>query len=147
MGTDPIFGWISTGNFQRVLEPILGKEASHLSPAVISRLKSQWVDDYKMFLKPDLSNKQYVYWWVDGIYLSARMEQEETCMLVIVGADSNAKKELVGLIDGFRESKESWLELLWDLKSRNLEYSPKLAIGDGSIGFWAAISEIYEETI
>ena len=137
---------ISTGDFGRVLEPILGKEASNLSPAVISRLKSQWLDDYKIFLKKDLTGKKYVYWWADGIYLSARNEEEKTCMLVIIGADSQGNKELVGLTDGFRESKESWLELLRDLRSRNLELSPQLAIGDGALGFWAAMHEMHPKT-
>jgi transposase-like protein len=137
---------ISTGDFQRVLEPLLGKGASNISPSVISRLKSEWLTDYQMFLKRDLVDKRYVYWWVDGIYLSARMEGDKTCMLVIIGADEQGNKELVGLIDGFRESKDSWLELLQDLKLRGLENGPKLAIGDGNMGFWGALSEIYPTT-
>ena len=137
---------ISTGDFQTVLEPLLGKNAACLSPAVISRLKAGWLEEYQAFLKQDLSQRRYVYWWVDGIYLSARMEDEKTCMLVIVGADSSGKKELVGLIDGFRESKDSWLELLRDLKSRGLKRGPELAVGDGSLGFWGAVSECYPTT-
>ena len=137
---------ISTGDFQRVLEPVLGKGASSLSPGVICKLKSGWLNDYQIFLKQDLTKKRYVYWWVDGIYLSSRMEEEKTCMLVIIGADEQGNKELVGLIDGFRESKDSWLELLQDLKQRGLAYSPELAIGDGSMGFWGAIAEIYPQT-
>lgn len=137
---------ISTGDFQAVLEPLLGKNAACLSPAVISRLKAGWLDEYHAFLKQDLSRKRYVYWWVDGIYLTARMEEEKTCMLVIVGADSSGKKELVGLIDGFRESKDSWLELLRDLKARGLKTGPELSIGDGSLGFWGALSELYPKT-
>jgi len=137
---------VSTGDFPRVLEPLLGKGASSISPSVISRLKSEWLDEYQLFLKRDLTGKRYVYWWVDGIYLSARMEADKTCMLVIIGADAQGNKELVGLIDGFRESKESWLELLQDLKLRGLEHGPELAIGDGSMGFWAALSEIYPKT-
>ena len=137
---------ISTGDFQTVLEPLLGKNAACLSPAVISRLKAGWLEEYQAFLKQDLSQRRYVYWWVDGIYLSARMEDEKTCMLVIIGADSSGKKELVGLIDGFRESKDSWLELLRDLKSRGLKRGPELAVGDGSLGFWGAVSECYPTT-
>jgi putative transposase len=134
---------ISTGDFKSVLEPILGKDASNISPSVVSRLKSVWLEDYKAFLKRDLSLKQYVYFWADGIYLSSRGSEDKTCMLVIIGADSAGNKELVGLVDGFRESKESWLELLRDLKERGLAISPKLSIGDGAMGFWAALSEAY----
>jgi transposase-like protein len=137
---------ISTGDFQAALEPLLGKDAAGLSPSVISRLKAQWLSDYQGFLKRDMSLKRYVYWWVDGIYLSARMETEKTCMLVIVGADSTGKKELVGLMDGFRESKESWVELLLSLKNRGLKQSPELAVGDGNLGFWGALSEVYPKT-
>lgn len=137
---------ISTNDFQRVLEPVLGKEAVGLSPSVISRLKAGWLDEYQCFLKQDMSQKSYVYWWVDGIYLTARMEESKTCMLVIVGADETGKKELVGLVDGFRESKESWLTLLRDLSVRGLKSGPKLSIGDGSLGFWGAMSECYPET-
>lgn len=137
---------ISTNDFQRVLEPVLGKEARGLSPSVISRLKSVWLDDYRCFLKQDMSEKSYVYWWVDGIYLTARMEEAKTCLLVIVGADEAGKKELVGLVDGFRESKESWLALLRDLSARGLKSGPRLAIGDGSLGFWGALSEYDSQT-
>jgi putative transposase len=137
---------ISTRDFKAALEPILGKEASNISPAVISRLKSSWFAEYESFLQKDLSSKQYVYWWVDGIYLEARMESEKSCILVIIGADHNGKKELVAVVDGFRESKLSWSNLLLDLKMRGLLAGPKLAIGDGSLGFWGAIAESYPNT-
>lgn len=137
---------ISTGDFQTALEPILGKDAANVSPSVISRMKSSWIEDYQQFQQRDLSSKNYVYWWVDGIYLEARMESEKSCILVILGADETGKKELVGLVDGFRESKESWLELLRDLQERGLSCGPKLAIGDGSLGFWGALAEIYPKT-
>jgi transposase-like protein len=109
-------------------------------------MKAGWLDDYKQFLRQDLSHKHYVYFWVDGIYLEARMESEKSCVLVIIGADSSGKKELVGLVDGFRESKESWRSLLINLQERGLQHGPKLAIGDGALGFWGALAEIYPAT-
>ena len=137
---------ISTGEFTQVMEPMLGASAKSISAHVISRLKAEWLEDYKVWLKRDLSLKRYVYWWADGIYLTARMESEKTCMLVIVGADQDGKKELVGLVDGFRESKESWLELLNNLKQHGLTKGPELAIGDGALGFWGALQEAYPAT-
>jgi transposase-like protein len=137
---------ISTGDFKEVLAPLLGASAPGFSPAVISRLKTQWLDEYQAFLKRDLSRKQYVYWWVDGLYVQARMETEKTCLLVIVGVNPKGEKELVTLSDGFRESKESWLEVLHDLQHRGLKQGPFLATGDGSLGFWGAVSEVYPLT-
>ena len=137
---------ISTGDFTQVMEPLLGEKAKGLSPNVISRLKSDWLMEYKTWQGEDLSLKRYVYWWVDGIYLAARMESEKTCMLVIVGADKEGKKELVGLIDGFHESKQSWLELLNHLKQQGLSIGPECAVGDGALGFWGAVSEVYPGT-
>ena len=137
---------ISTGDFQSTLEPLLGAGAAAISPGVISRLKSSWHDEFKDWQKRDLTKKNYVYWWVDGIYLKARMESDKTCMLVIIGADEYGKKELVALIDGFRESKASWLSLLRDLQSRGLHVAPRLAVGDGSLGFWGALEEIFPTT-
>ena len=137
---------ISTGDFNDVLEPILGANAKGLSPNTIGRLKADWLTEYYRWQKNDLSSKHYVYWWVDGIYLAARMETEKTCMLVIIGADKDGKKELVGLADGFRESKQSWLDLLNQLKERGLTLGSRLAIGDGALGFWGAINEAYPQT-
>lgn len=137
---------ISTGDFTQVMEPVLGAQAKALSPNVISRLKADWLEEYKVWQKQDLSCKRYVYWWADGIYLTARLESEKTCMLVIVGADKDGKKELVGLMDGFRESKQSWLELLHQLKQRGLILGPELAVGDGALGFWGALQEVYPYT-
>jgi len=137
---------ISTNDFKSALEPILGNDAANISPSVISRMKNSWFSEYQQFLQQDLSNKKYVYWWADGIYLQARMESEKSCILVIIGADENGKKELVGLVDGFRESKESWKSLLNDLVDRGLKIGPKLGVGDGSLGFWGALSEVYPDT-
>ena len=134
---------ISTNNFKDALSPIFGDDAKNLSANVISRLKSGWYDEYEQWNKQSLSDKQYVYLWADGIYLSARMETEKQCMLVIIGADEHGNKELVGITDGYRESKDSWLELLNDLKERGLNYSPHIAVGDGALGFWGALNEAF----
>ena len=122
---------LSTNSFQSALAPILGDKAKNISPNVICRLKEGWLAELEKWKAKPLTNKQYVYWWVDGVYLSARMESEKTCVLVIIGATEDGKKELVAFNDGFRESTDSWLELLREIKSRGLTISPNLAIGDG----------------
>lgn len=137
---------ISTGEFQEALAPLLGEEAKNLSPGVISRLKAEWEDEYSHWAKRDLSKKNYVYWWVDGIYLSARMEESKSCVLVIIGVTDQGHKELLAIEDGFRESKESWRNLLLTLKSQGLTEEPKLATGDGAMGFWAALTELFPST-
>ena len=137
---------ISTGDFKTVLTPLLGEQANNLSHPVICRLKKSWLDEYHKFQRCDLSLKKYVYWWVDGIYLEARMENEKSCILVIVGVAQDGTKELVSLTDGFRESKESWRELLRDLKRRGLVIGADLAIGDGALGFWGALAEEFPKT-
>ena len=137
---------ISTKDFSESFEPILGHKPKNLSPNVICRLKEEWYDQYQSWQRRDLSNKNYVYFWADGVYVQARSEEEKNCLLVIVGADEYGKKELVSINDGFRESKESWKELLIDIKERGLKVGPKLASGDGALGFWGAIREVYPET-
>jgi len=137
---------ISTGNFQEALEAILGKNARGLSPTNITRLKQVWELDYKKWKARDLSGKRYVYVWVDGIYFNVRLDKDRPCLLVIIGALPDGKKELVGIYDGHRESKLSWKEALFDLRERGLSVSPSLAIGDGALGFWAALREIFPET-
>ena len=137
---------ISTNDFQQALQPLLGSNAKNVSPAVISKLKANWEQDYIKWNKRDLSNKEYVYWWVDGIYLQARMEETKNCVLVIIGVTPAGVKELVGLEIGFRESKASWLLLMNQLKENGLKIAPKLAIGDGSLGFWGAINEAFPTT-
>ena len=137
---------ISTNHFQEALAPILGENAKNVSPQVICRLKEQWRDELKAWQNCSLSDKRYVYWWVDGIYLTARMESQKTCVLVIIGATDDGKKELVAFNDGFRESTDSWLELLRDIKRRGLTIAPDLAIGDGAMGFWSAIEKEFPKT-
>ena len=137
---------VSTGDFQEALAALLGKEAPNLSPAVISRLTAQWQVDYDAWQKRDLSARRYVYVWADGVYLQARMEDNAECMLVLIGATPEGKKELVGFQTGVRESAQSWRELLIDVKQRGLEIGPDLAVGDGALGFWKAIEEAFPST-
>ena len=132
---------VSTGDFQEALSALLGKNAPNLSPAVISRLTAEWQTDYDAWQKRDLSARRYVYVWADGVYLQARMEEAAECMLVLIGATPEGKKELVGFQTGVRESAQSWRELLIDIKQRGLEIAPDLAVGDGALGFWKAIEE------
>lgn len=136
---------ISTGDFTDALAALLGKNAPGLSPATISRLKTIWQDEYKQWQQRNLSNKRYVYFWADGIYCNVRMDDRQ-CLLVIVGATEDGHKELVALEGGVRESEQSWLDVLVDLKRRGLQVPPDLAIGDGALGFWKAISKTYDTT-
>jgi len=137
---------ISAGDFQEVLTALLGKDAPNLSPGVIARLKSEWEDDYQRWQKRDLSARRYVYIWADGVYLQARMEPRAECMLVIIGATPEGKKELLGFQTGQRESAQSWKELLVDLKKRGLIVAPDIAVGDGALGFWKALDEAFPST-
>ena len=137
---------ISTNDFTTALSSILGKGASGLSAANIVRLKKVWEDEYKQWKGRDLSDKTYVYFWVDGIYFNVRLDDSRSCILTVMAADKYGNKELVAVQDGYRESKISWKELLLDLKARGLAIGPKLSIGDGGLGFWAALDEVYPET-
>jgi putative transposase len=137
---------VSTGDFQDALGALLGKDAPNLSPAVITRLTAEWQADYDAWQKRDLSARRYVYVWADGVYLQARMEATAECMLVLIGATSEGKKELVGFQTGVRESGQSWRELLIDTRRRGLEIAPDLAVGDGALGFWKAIEEVFPST-
>jgi transposase-like protein len=136
---------ISTNDFSDALAALVGKESPGLSASTISRLKSIWQEDLATWKKRDLSSKRYVYIWADGIYCNVRMEERQ-CLLVIIGATQDGKKELLALESGLRESELSWTELLLDLKRRGLNVAPKLAIGDGALGFWKALSKAYGET-
>jgi len=137
---------ISTNDFSTALSSILGEGASGLSAANIVRLKKVWEDEYKQWRNRDLSDKKYVYFWVDGIYFNVRLDDSRSCILTIMAADKYGNKELLAVSDGYRESKISWKELLLDLKARGLAIGPKLSIGDGGLGFWAALDEVYPET-
>jgi len=138
---------ISTGDMREALTVLLGDEAKGLSPNVVSRLKSEWATEYAGWMKRDLSASRYVYWWVDGIHTGLRQENDaRQCLLVIVGVTPEGQKELVTIGDGLRESKESWLDVLRDLAARGLGAGPLLAVGDGALGFWAALDEVFPET-
>jgi len=137
---------ISTGDFQEALSAILGPEAPNLSPGVISRLTADWQTGYDTWQRRDLSARRYAYIWADGVYLQARMEPDAECILVIIGATPEGKKELLGFQVGTRESTQSWRELLVDIKSRGLVMAPEIAVGDGGIGFWKALDEVFPGT-
>jgi putative transposase len=137
---------VSTGDFQEALAALLGRDAPNLSPSVITRLKSDWQADYERWQKRDLSARRYAYLWADGVYLQARMEPQAECMLVIIGATPEGRKELVGFQVGTRESAQSWRELLVGLKARGLAIPPELAVGDGALGFWKALEEVFPAT-
>jgi putative transposase len=137
---------ISTGDFSEALSALLGKNAPGLSPATISRLKDAWSDELRSWQQRSLKGKEYVYLWVDGVHFGARMEDESQCMLVVIGATKHGDKELLAVVDGYRESEQSWLETLSDLKRRGLTIAPKLAVGDGALGFWKALPQVFGET-
>ena len=137
---------ISTGDFQEALAALLGPNAAGLSSTTISRLKADWWEEYEDWQRRDLSTRRFVYIWADGVYFQPRMAEEKQCVLVLIGADEWGRKEVLGLTDGFRESTQSWRELLLDLKRRGLSRAPDLAVGDGALGFWAALREVFGAT-
>ncbi len=137
---------ISTGEFGEALSALLGPNAPGLSASTISRLKEVWQGEMDVWQKRSLKGKHYVYIWVDGIHFGARMEDASQCMLVVIGATKHGDKELLAVVDGYRESEHSWLELLNDLKRRGMTTAPKVAIGDGSLGFWKALPQVFGET-
>ena len=136
---------VSTGDFAEALGALLGPDAGGLSASTVGRLKEVWTEEHMRWRKRDLSAKRYVYFWADGIHVQARLEDAAQCLLVIIGATPEGKKELVGLIDGVRESAQSWRELLLDLKRRGLTIGPDLAVADGALGFWQAIEEVWPQ--
>ena len=137
---------ISTGDFAEALAALLGAQAPGLSATTITRLKAAWAEEYERWSRRDLSAKRYVYFWADGIYFRPRLDHDKQCLLVIIGADAVGNKDIVALGDGYRESEQSWLELLLDLKRRGLVVGPELAIGDGALGFWKALGQVYGQT-
>ena len=137
---------ISTGDFEEALAALVGKEAPGLSASTIARLKEVWSEEHGCWQKRDLSAKRYVYYWADGLHLEARLEEQAQCILVVIGATPEGKKELVGFTDGMRESSQSWRDLLLDLKRRGLTTAPEIAVADGALGFWKALGEVWPTT-
>jgi transposase-like protein len=140
---------ISTGDFSEALQSLLGQDAPGLSASTITRLKAGWEQEYKDWSKRSLRSKRYVYFWADGVYFNIRLEDPgnaRQCILVLMGATADGKKELIAVADGYRESEQSWHELLQDVKQRGLMVAPKLATGDGALGFWKALYKSYPTT-
>ena len=137
---------ISTGDFGEALAALLGKNAPGLSASNIARLKDVWAGEHGSWEKRDLSAKRYVYVWADGIHLQARLEEDAQCILVLIGATPEGNKELIGFTDGFRESAQSWAGLMLKLQKRGLRHAPALAIGDGALGFWKALGQVWPAT-
>jgi len=137
---------VSTGDFTEALQALLGKDAPGLSAATITRLIGTWQKDFAAWNTRSLEGKQYVYFWVDGVHFNIRLEEDRQCILVIMGATAQGEKELIALADGFRESEQSWLQLLLDCKQRGLTMDPKLAVADGALGFWKALPQVYPTT-
>ncbi len=137
---------ISTGDFGEALQSLLGRDVPGLSASTITRLKGTWEGDYRDWSKRSLEGKQYVYVWADGVHFNIRLEEDRQCILVLMGATEDGKKELIAISDGYRESAQSWKELLLDVKARGLDVDPKLATGDGALGFWKAVREVWPGT-
>ena len=137
---------VSTGNMQEALAALLGPAAAGLSASAVARLKGCWAEEYRLWRRAKLGRDRWVYLWVDGIYSGLRAEDERLCALVVVGVNERGQKKLLAIEDGVRESKQSWREVLLGLKGRGLTLPPKLAVGDGALGFWAAVREIYPDT-
>ena len=135
---------LSTGDFREALPVLLGKSASGLSPTNITRMTAAWQEEYEVFQKRSLADRDYVYIWVDGIHVNVRLEEDRLCLLVMIGARPDGTKELIAIEDGYRESTESWLDLLRGLKARGMQ-APALAVGDGALGFWAALGEVWPQ--
>jgi putative transposase len=148
---DAVLPWlylhgVSTGNMREALGALLGPEAAGLSAPVVARLKNCWMQEYRLWRRAKLGRDRWVYLWVDGIYSGLRADEERLCALVVIGVNERGQKKLLAIEDGVRESKQSWRELLLQLKGRGLTIPPRLAVGDGALGFWAALGEIYPET-
>lgn len=137
---------VSTGDFSEALAALLGPEAPGLSASTVVRLKEVWQQELAAWNKRSLAEKRFVYFWVDGVYFNIRLEEERQCILVVMGATPEGDKELVAIQDGYRESEQSWKELLLDLKARGLTEGPKLAVGDGALGFWKALGQVFGST-
>ena len=137
---------VSTGDFGDALKALVGPECPGLSATTVTRLKAVWEEEFREWNKRSMDGKQYVYVWADGVHFNIRLEEDRQCILVLMGATADGKKELIAVVDGFRESEQSWKGLLLDVKARGLVIDPKLAIGDGALGFWKALKQVYPKT-
>jgi putative transposase len=137
---------ISTGDFQEALQSLVGPECPGLSAATITGLIQQWQAEYQAWSRRSLADQRYVYVWADGVYFNIRLEEDRPCILVLMGATQDGQKELLAIVDGYRESEQSWTELLLDVKARGLAVDPKLATGDGALGFWKALPKVFPQT-
>jgi putative transposase len=137
---------VSTGDFSEALKALVGPDCPGLSATTVTRLKTVWEEEFGEWNKRSLEGKQYVYVWADGVHFNIRLEEDRQCILVLMGATADGKKELIAVADGFRESEQSWKGLLLDAKARGLVIDPKLAIGDGALGYWKAIKQVYPKT-
>jgi transposase-like protein len=137
---------VSTGGFTEALQALLGQDAPGLSATTITRLIGTWQKDYEAWNARSLEGKQYVYVWADGVHFTIRLEEDRQCILVLMGATAEGKKELIAVVDGYRESEQSWRQLLLDCKQRGLVVDPKLAVADGALGFWKAVREVFPTT-
>ena len=137
---------VSTGDFQEALQALVGPQAAGLSATTITRLKGIWEAEQAEWSQRSLAGKQYVYVWADGVHFNIRLEEDRQCILVLMGATADGKKELIAIADGHRESEQSWKGLLLDVKARGLVVDPKLATGDGALGFWKALAQVYPNT-
>jgi putative transposase len=137
---------ISTGDFHEALQALVGPECPGLSASTVTRLLEGWQAEYQDWSKRSLEDQHYVYLWVDGVHFNIRLEEDRQCILVLMGATADGRKELIAIADGYRESEQSWMELLLDVKSRGLSIDPKLATGDGALGFWKALPKVFPTT-
>jgi putative transposase len=137
---------VSSGDFSEALAALVGPQAAGLSASTVVRLKSVWEDEFQQWNERSLVGKQYVYLWVDGVHFNIRLEEDRQCILVLMGATSDGRKELIAVADGYRESEQSWKALLLDVKARGLLIDPKLAVGDGALGFWKALPQVFPTT-
>jgi transposase-like protein len=137
---------VSTGDFSEALCALVGPDAPGLSAATITRLKEAWEGEFQEWSKRSLEGKPYVYLWADGVHFNIRLEEDRQCILVLMGATADGKKELIAVADGYRESEQSWKALLLDVQARGLVVDPKLATGDGALGFWKALDQVYPTT-
>lgn len=138
---------VSTGDMGQALAALVGPEAKGVSAPVVARLKRAWSQEYRAWRERQLGKDRWVYLWADGIYSGLRAEDERLCVLVVIGVNERGQKRFLAIEDGMRESKQSWADVLRDLKKRGLVIAPKLAVGDGALGFWAALEEIFPETV